>query len=534
MSYLALARKWRPKKFLDVVGQNHVIQALKNALETERVHHAYLFSGTRGVGKTTVARILAKALNCEEGVVSEPCGNCPPCISIDEGRFVDLIEVDAASRTKVDDTRELLENVQYTPAAGRFKVYLIDEVHMLSKHSFNALLKTLEEPPQHVKFLLATTDPQQLPVTVLSRCLQFNLKRLSTSLIVDRMQHICTEEKLVSKPSPLKIIAQAASGSMRDALSLLDQAMAFGGGRITDSDVNEMLGNMDKNHLHGLLILLKDADAEGLMGRLKEFQKLSPDYLTVLDHFATVLQQIAVVQLAGLDSLDEDADKDFLSELARSFEPETTQLFYQIAITGRRDIGLAPNPQIGFEMTMLRMLSFRPALVSSDQSISSSSPESKINKVEEKKLSSGVIKSPEESAAKHLSKNTDWVSIVEKLNLSGASRQLAEQCAIIEQSSNKIILGINDSSSVLLTDQQKDKLTGSLKNYIGSDLVVEFRVVANPGKTMASKAEDESTQKLQAAKDSIAADPKIKELADLFDAEIEPESIRPLEKKTDG
>ncbi|MEM7284572.1 MAG: DNA polymerase III subunit gamma/tau, partial [Pseudomonadota bacterium] len=331
MSYQVLARKWRPRVFSEMVGQEHVLRALINALDSERIHHAFLFTGTRGVGKTTVARIFAKCLNCETGVTSTPCGVCSSCREIDEGRFVDLIEVDAASRTKVDDTRELLENVQYRPQAGRFKVYLIDEVHMLSNHSFNALLKTLEEPPPHVKFLLATTDPQKLPVTVLSRCLQFNLKRLSMSLIQGRLNQILEAEKIEYETSATQLIAIAADGSVRDSLSLLDQAIAFGSGVVNDADVRSMLGTISSSHVLDLLDALADQDAASVLDRIAELDESAPDYANVLDDMITLIQRLAIAQVSP-KVLDEEADKERLESLVQRFSPEDAQLFYQIAL----------------------------------------------------------------------------------------------------------------------------------------------------------------------------------------------------------
>jgi DNA polymerase-3 subunit gamma/tau len=326
MSYLVLARKWRPKDFSDTVGQEHVLKALINALESGRLHHAYLFTGTRGVGKTTIARILAKALNCETGVSSKPCGECQACREIDEGRFVDLIEVDAASKTKVDDTRDLLDNVQYAPSLGRYKVYLIDEVHMLSISSFNALLKTLEEPPPHVKFLLATTDPQRLPVTVLSRCLQFNLKRLTPRMIQDRLEHICKAERVKADVAALATIARSADGSLRDALSLLDQAIAFCGGEVEGSSVEVMLGTIDRDHVARLLRLLADADAAGIIDAIAEIDEKFPDYSRLLDDLARSLQQIAVYQVVGRLNVDDQSSEDVLEELAHAIEPADVQL----------------------------------------------------------------------------------------------------------------------------------------------------------------------------------------------------------------
>ena len=379
MSYLVLARKWRPKNFADTVGQEHVLRALVNALESGRLHHAYLFAGTRGVGKTTIARILAKALNCETGVTAEPCGICPACREIDEGRFVDLIEVDAASRTKVDDTRDLLDNVQYAPARGRYKVYLIDEVHMLSKSSFNALLKTLEEPPPHVKFLLATTDPQKLPVTVLSRCLQFNLTRLTPRLIQDRLATICEAEDVRADGPALAQIARAADGSLRDALSLLDQAIAYCGGAIEEEPVSIMLGTIDRDHVSRLIDLLADDDAAGLIDAVARIDTQFPDYARLLQDLARVLQKIAVFQVVGkIDSAD-DVDEERLADLAARMAPADVQLFYQMALLGRRDLPLAPDPRSGVEMALLRMLAFRPAQAQAEKQIFSQRSEAGID-----------------------------------------------------------------------------------------------------------------------------------------------------------
>ena len=360
MSYLVLARKWRPKDFSDTVGQEHVLRALVNALESGRLHHAYLFAGTRGVGKTTIARILAKALNCDTGVTSTPCGECSACTEIDEGRFVDLIEVDAASKTKVDDTRDLLDNVQYAPARGRFKVYLIDEVHMLSKSSFNALLKTLEEPPPHVKFLLATTDPQKLPVTVLSRCLQFNLTRLTPRLIQDRLNHICEAEDISFDAPALALIARAADGSLRDALSLLDQAIAYCGGQVEELAVAKMLGTIDREHVARIIRLLGADDAAGVMAAIAEIDAQFPDYARLLEDLSRLLQRLAVHQVVGAVPTEDEAADEETAELADILPAEDIQLFYQIALLGRRDLHLAPDPRSGAEMTLLRMLSFRP------------------------------------------------------------------------------------------------------------------------------------------------------------------------------
>lgn len=361
MSYQVLARKWRPRNFKELVGQEHVQRALVNALDNDRLHHAFLFTGTRGVGKTTIARILAKSLNCETGVTSTPCGQCSTCQEINDGRFVDLIEVDAASRTKVEDTRELLENVQYAPTRGRYKVYLIDEVHMLSTHSFNALLKTLEEPPLHVKFLLATTDPQKLPVTILSRCLQFNLKRLPLEQIQGHLQHILSEEAIHSDAEALTQIAKAADGSMRDALSLLDQAIAYGGGEVRNDEVRAMLGTIEQQHILEILQHLARGDAQGILQKIQNLAEHAFDFAAVLDDVISHLHYVALAQInpQALDSSVVDAQT--ISELGESLPAEDVQLFYQIALIGRRDLALAPDARIGFEMALLRMLAFKPA-----------------------------------------------------------------------------------------------------------------------------------------------------------------------------
>ncbi|MCF6219414.1 MAG: DNA polymerase III subunit gamma/tau [Gammaproteobacteria bacterium] len=360
MSYQVLARKWRPRNFKEMVGQTHVLRALINALDNNRLHHAFLFTGTRGVGKTTISRILAKSLNCDQGVSSTPCGTCGSCREIDEGRFVDLIEVDAASRTKVEDTRELLENVQYAPTRGRYKVYLIDEVHMLSTHSFNALLKTLEEPPPHVKFLLATTDPKKLPVTILSRCLQFSLRRISVELISNHLKHLLEQEQIPFQVEALKLIAHGADGSMRDALSLLEQAIAFGGGEVKESETRSMLGTIDRHYIFNLLQSLAQQDGTAVMAAVEELSAQAPDYQAVCAELLTALQRIAMAQMVPDALSDEDAHQ-VLALLATQMTPETVQLYYQIALHMRRDLPLAPDPRGGLEMGLLRMLAFNPA-----------------------------------------------------------------------------------------------------------------------------------------------------------------------------
>lgn len=371
MNYQVLARKWRPQNFQEVVGQEHVLSALSNALDQNRLHHAYLFAGTRGVGKTTLGRIFAKCLNCEtNGVSSKPCGTCSTCQEINQGRYVDLMEIDAASRTKVEDTRDLLDNVQYAPARGRYKVYLIDEVHMLSKHSFNALLKTLEEPPEHVKFILATTDPQKLPITVLSRCLQFNLKNLNPTRISAYLKQLLTHEQVIAEDDALWQLAVSAKGSMRDALSLTDQAIAFSNGNLTTVSVRDMLGAIDHSVLVPLLSALIHNQPKAVLESVEQLSDFSPDYRAVLGDVLALLHQLTLAQLLGKDWESEHPDKEALLALAADVTAEKLQLLYQLGLIGVRDLDKSPDARVGFEMALLRMLAFVPATASQAQPMS--------------------------------------------------------------------------------------------------------------------------------------------------------------------
>lgn len=374
MSYQVLARKWRPKTFQDMVGQEHVLKALIHALESQRLHHAYLFTGTRGVGKTTIGRLLAQCLNCETGITPTPCGECSSCREIQEGRFVDLMEIDAASRTGVDDMRELTDNVQYTPARGRFKVYLIDEVHMLTTQSFNAFLKTLEEPPEHVKFLLATTDPQKLPITVLSRCLQFNLKRMTPGLIANHLNYVLTQEQIPFEEAALWLLARAADGSMRDALSLTDQAIAFGNQQLASSDVSSMLGTIDQNDIARLVDTLVANDGPGLLVEIRRIADFAPDYTIILADLLSLFHRVTMEQVVP-DSVDNAlGDAEQIQALARQLSAEDAQLFYQAALIGRKDLAITPDARMGFEMTLLRMLAFRPGASRRQPTTLASSP----------------------------------------------------------------------------------------------------------------------------------------------------------------
>ncbi|TLY96406.1 MAG: DNA polymerase III subunit gamma/tau [Gammaproteobacteria bacterium] len=494
MSYTALARKWRPKKFSELTGQEHVRRALVNALESGRVHHAFLFTGTRGVGKTTIARILAKCLNCETGVRAEPCGVCASCLEIDAGRFPDLIEVDAASRTKVDDTRELLDNVQYAPTRGRYKVYLVDEVHMLSAHSFNALLKTLEEPPPHVKFLLATTDPQKLPATVLSRCLQFNLKRLPAADIAARLKRILEEEGVAFDAAGLKLVAQAADGSMRDALSLLDQLIAFGGGRAGEAEARAMLGTISRDHVLRIAQLLAEADGAALVSCARSLEEFAPDYAQVLDELAALLVRVGLRQAVSDYEGDELYAPELLERLARALSPEDVQLFYQTAIIGRRDLPLAPDPRTGFEMTLLRMIAFRPA---------------------------GEWLTSRPGAAEPAARAGGSI-------LSGAARQLASHCVLVGRQGPVVRLALDARSQPVRTPAQEEKLAQALSRYFGEPVRLEFQVLSAGAETPALLARRVSEQELAAARRAFDAEPGVQGLRERFGATVLPDTVRPV------
>ena len=535
MSYLVLARKWRPKDFSDTVGQEHVLQALMNALETGRLHHAYLFTGTRGVGKTTIARILAKALNCETGVTAEPCGKCSACTEIDEGRFVDLIEVDAASKTKVDDTRDLLDNVQYAAARGRYKVYLIDEVHMLSKSSFNALLKTLEEPPEHVKFLLATTDPQKLPVTVLSRCLQFNLKRMTPRLITDRLTHICGAEEIEFEAPALSLLARAADGSMRDALSLLDQAIAYCGGRIEEASTATMLGTIDRDHVMRLMRLLAENDAKGLIEAIREIDEQFPDYSRLLDDLARDLQRVAVYQVVGTCDCDDELTEQEIAKLAETMPAGDVQLFYQTAIMGRRDLHLAPDPRSGAEMTLMRMLAFKPA---GPESGVSGGGTASTGKASSTRAAAPKASAPRATAPKATAEKVDapvaesqswvepdWKQLVGSLGLSGAVRLLASNCGYLRREDNTVYLGLDPRSESMLTKQRKDAIAASLSDHFGEKLVVDIALGSEAAETPIQQESRMADERLEEARQSLEADPNVKSLKEMFGAELKTDTI---------
>lgn len=577
MSYEVLARKWRPQNFQELVGQEHVQRALVNALNDDRLHHAYLFTGTRGVGKTTIARIFSKSLNCETGITSTPCGQCSTCMEIAEGRYVDLIEVDAASRTGVDDTRELLENVQYAPTRGRYKVYLIDEVHMFSKSSFNALLKTLEEPPPHVKFLLATTDPQKLPVTILSRCLQFNLKRLPVSLIISHLQHVLTQENVEHNVTALQLIAEAADGSMRDALSLLDQALAFGGGVVKELDVRDMLGSVSRDKVIGLLTALLQRDATQMMKLVAGLAEMSPDFENVLAELLSLLHHMSLAKTVP-EALDEFVSaRDVLLKLSEDVSAEDLHLFYQISLIGRRDLPLSPDARNGFEMIMLRMLAFRPANVdagripaSNNQANTQVNVQAQVQSQPQQVVqnnnapaapapiqvqaiqseapvvaTSGVaddgdnmdyvsqaptvqsIATP--AVARQAAASGDWRDVVNSLGLGGLVKQLAINCTLKQRNDCNIVLQIESGHSNLINPKAKQRLQQALGEYFNIDAHLEIEVARQiVDESPAQTTQRETDQRQQQAVQSINEDSFTQTLKENFNAEVIPGSVKPV------
>ncbi len=538
MNYQVLARKWRPHNFTEVVGQEHVVKSLMNALQHDRLHHAYLFTGTRGVGKTTIARILAKAINCENLQDFNPCGVCSVCRDVDEGRFLDLIEVDAASRTKVEDTRDLLDNAQYAPNHGRYKVYLIDEVHMLSGHSFNALLKTLEEPPEHVKFLLATTDPHKIPATVLSRCLQFNLKRLLPAQIFTQMEFILQQEHIEAESGALKLLSRAADGSMRDGLSLLDQAIVYGNGKVGTDDVNTMLGTVAQQPVEDLLTALSNGDAAAILDKINEIANLTPDFSDVLQQILQVLHRTALLQQIPT-AIDPDFDAEMIAALASKLTPEDVQLYYQIGLVGQRDLDLAPDPRSGFEMVMLRMLTFRPAGTTSAP-VKPVQVRQPVNKIEtppvsrpspppytqaaKEPLASVTEKPIQETVVQQ--HNATWEEMITAMNLDPATRELANHCVLehIDDNVCKLIL----DPSHLRFPRREEKLQKALQAYLKASLklviTTEKTTLATPAVQLTKDRED----KQQAAVDAINSDENILSLKEHLGARVMPGTLEPI------
>lgn len=563
MAHQVLARKWRPRRFEDVVGQDHVVRALANALDTDRIHHAYLFTGTRGVGKTTLARILAKALNCigEDGkgkITSHPCGVCRACTDIDAGRFVDLLEVDAATNTKVDEMRELLETAQYAPVSGRYKVYIIDEVHMLSKNSFNAMLKTLEEPPGHVQFILATTDPQKLPITVLSRCLQFNLKNLAPNLLAQHLAMVLKAEKIGFEPEALQMLGRAGEGSARDALSLLDQAIAYGAGEINTEHVATMLGVLDQTYLFSMLAHLGQGDAKALLAEIDRVAERSISFDLTLKDLASVLARVALVQTAGAGVAGgPDASK--ILALAETLSTDDVQLFYQIALLGRRDLALAPDEQSGFTMTLLRMLAFKQSASgqtavgqtamgqsAKSQSTNGQSAESPVSTPvsapmppdaattkakRDKALETPAVTRPsadslmEQSGAQGF--GGDWPQWVAQQNFSGVAGILARQCEFRSFEAGILHLAVPGAQKHVADKSYQEKLRAELVGHFGESLRLKISVVDVAAASMAARDDINRSSAQSAAEASIDQDPFIKNLRADFGAEVNRASIRP-------
>ncbi|MEW6613214.1 MAG: DNA polymerase III subunit gamma/tau [Pseudomonadota bacterium] len=559
--YLALARKWRPQQFADYVGQEHVVRAVSHALESGRLHHAFLFTGTRGVGKTTVARLLAKCLNCEQGVSSTPCGVCSACMEIEEGRFVDLIEVDAASRTKVDDTRELLENVQYAPTVGRYKVYLIDEVHMLSSHSFNALLKTLEEPPPHVKFLLATTDPQKLPVTVLSRCLHFSLRRLDPALIRERMAHILQAEQVPFDAAALALLARAADGSLRDALSLLDQAIVHGGGEVRREAVVDMLGQADRGMIFDLLDALAARDPQPLFAALDQLINLGRDPVALLDELLQALHAAAMRQVVRHGAGDDPLEAERLDRLAAAVAPADLQLYYQIALLARRDLHLSPDARLGLEMAFLRMLAFHPHGDDSAPAAAGAVPVREPGAAAYPR-SNGAAREPSPAAQRQAPSpaptpagqgvsapargaqgdagqpaadatprapaaaagELDWARVIQSLNLSPLWRAVLDHSVAQEFTSEAVTIALAPSHSAMLEGGKfKPAMERALKEYFGVLPRLRFTRLGSgsaPAATPAQQQAAERERRQQAAEAAVRQDPTVQAILETFGGDL--------------
>jgi DNA polymerase-3 subunit gamma/tau len=540
-----LARKWRPKSFAQLAGQEHVVKALTNALSQNRLHHAYLFTGTRGVGKTTIARIFAKSLNCETGITATPCGECGACREIDSGRFVDLIELDAASNTQVDSMRELLESALYAPTSGRFKVYIIDEVHMLSKSAFNAMLKTLEEPPAHVKFILATTDPQKIPVTVLSRCLQFNLKQLPPALIAGHLQHVLEQEQIAFEAGALALVARAAAGSMRDALSLMDQAIAFSAGRVEEGVVRTMLGAIDHGYLFDVLASLRDGDGPALVGIADSMASRSVAFDAALQELATLLHRIALAQTVPQAIADDEPERARLLELAQALTSEQVQLYYQIAIHGRDEIELAPDEYAGFSMTLLRMLAFAPSKGGAAAAPQAPQPSARQSPVAEaapaaapSATHAAAVAEPvgaaapvrrEPVAAASMGSRPDWGVLLAQLNVQGMAQQLAKHSVLENMDDGQVTLCLAHEQKHLQTRMAVDRLQAALAEYFAKP--VKLNIVLGKIETATPAVVEQQTKEFrqQQADDSIGLDPFVREAQAELDAVVIDDTIKPIQ-----
>lgn len=524
MAYQVLARRWRPTTFTSVVGQEHVLKALTNALQQNRLHHAYLFSGTRGVGKTTIARILAKCLNCETGITPTPCCQCDACREIDAGQFLDLYEIDAASRTKVEDTRELLDNVKYLPNKGRYKIYLIDEVHMLSGHSFNALLKTLEEPPPHVIFLLATTDPQRLPITVLSRCLQFNLKALKIELIAKQLSTILDSEKIAYETAALQQLAIAAKGSIRDSLSLLDQAISFSNANLTAAEIRSMLGTVDEIYTYQLVETLAQQQPHEMINIIAKLTELAADFEKVLDDILTVIHKIGLYKtIPNLETTDWDYPEK-IAALAPNFTPEELQLYYQIGLIGKRDLALAPTPRVGFEMVMLRLLAFAPENINPQLMAvpAVTVPPFSVP------ASSTTLDTTPTAAVNNATSATTTINTgfsLSQLSLTGPTSALIHHCVIANLGQNLAELLLDPSQSPLLNKKHEERLAAALSEHFQRPIEVKITIGTSNMDTPANIAKREQEKKHAAALQSLKQDQKFNELIKTFDAKIITDSI---------
>ncbi len=538
-----LARKWRPKSFAELVGQEHVVRALGNALKQQRLHHAYLFTGTRGVGKTTLARIIAKALNCETGITDTPCGQCTACTEIDAGRFVDLVELDAASNTQVDNMRELLETAMYAPSSGRFKVYIIDEVHMLSKNAFNAMLKTLEEPPAHVKFILATTDPQKIPVTVLSRCLQFNLKQIPQQQIAGRLAYVLEAEQVAFEAPALALIARAAQGSLRDSLSLLDQAIAHGGGKVDEASTRAMLGAVDQQHLFDILDALARGDGAAMIQKADDMAARSLSFESALIDLGTLLHRLALAQRIPATVADDDPDRDTLLALSALFGADDIQLYYQIVTQGRSDIGLAPDEYAGFTMSLLRMLAFAPGAVPAAPVAMASAPraQSAVRAVAPPAIRVTATAAPAAPAGAASVASTPvvsipasttltWEELVQHLGIVGLTKQLAQHCEMAVLDATQIELNLPKAQEHLLAGAHQGKLRAALQQRYGAAFKVNINVAnvaQNEINSPVAIANREQQERQAQAVQEIQRDPFVRELVDSFGARVKESSIKP-------
>jgi DNA polymerase-3 subunit gamma/tau len=556
---LALARKWRPRVFADLKGQEHVVQALSNALTQGRLHHAYLLTGTRGVGKTTLARILAKCLNCETGVTATPCGVCSACTQIAAGRFVDLLELDAASNTGVDNMREVLDNAQYAPTVGRYKVYIIDEVHMLSKPAFNSMLKTLEEPPAHMKFILATTDPQKIPVTVLSRCLQFNLKPMPPALVAQHLGEVLAQENVACEPAALNLLARAAAGSMRDALSLTDQAIAYGGGKVEAAAIEAMLGTVRRDYLFDLLDALAAHNGDALLDQARQLAERGIAFDAALQDLGSLLTQLALL-LHAPGAVEVSADAGRMQAAAAQLDAETAQLYYQIALNGRRDLPFAPDEFSGFCMTLLRMLAFAPgsgnnaprevaaarpaplraapvasagrAPVEASLAAAPAMPPAPVAEPASVALAEPIV--PPALVARESTPHADWdwLAVVAGLRLGGMAKMLADHCELASQAGDSVRLRVGEAHKHLLDRTYQDRLVSALHDKYGATLKVTFEIGAAAEKTPQQVRTRIKEARQAEAVDAIESDPFVRELVDQFGGQIDATSIKPLGEST--